>query len=1562
MTSAIVSSATSGLRRGWFLSTTALAGLVMMLPGAGSYAQTVVDDGTLVVSSDAQLGGSSVTVDNAADKNATLQINAGVSIGNEIIVNNGGTLSNAGTLSRMNAGQAGVLSMTGGATVHNLQDAVIAGQTQGVLLLGGGTLTNTGGTITGTTLDGAAFGPYGTVTNTLGGTIKGKRAGVLIFGNGTVTNAGGTITGTDVSGVQIDSGTISNTLGGTITGRDSGVTLNAGGTVINDADSTIEAPGGHAVSSVVGNVSLSNAGKLIGSVTLRSNANGDEVHGVTLFTGSSITGNLRFGANAASTLTLDGTGAQLYSTAVGGTTTFDTGTLIKQGSGTWVLNKVLTRSGATEVNAGMLVAAVGGSLGSGAVTVDNNGNLDATLQINAGVSIGNEIIVNNGGALNIGGTISRMAVGDMAVRSDQGGATVNIASTGRIEAYGIGVSLADGGTVTNSGGTITATTDAASKGVYVYGRAGAVNNLTGGTIEAKEIAVQLNAGGTVTNNSGTIAANWGVYTSGGSGVVANLAGGGIRGGQFGVILDAGGTVTNTGVGSAIGASAADGIGVFVNGDGTVTNEGSIAGGLGGVRIWGAGTVNNTGGTIRVTTDDQGHGVEIVGGLGIVTNKDSGSITGKLYGVSLADGGTITNISSTIIADGMDALAAGVGISGGPGIVTNTGAGSLIKGPSAGVRLINGGTVTNGAGATIQGAASLQAIGGNTTLGNAGALVGNVLLRSASTNRVTLFTGSSITGNLQIGTNAASTLTLDGAGAQLYSTAVSGDTTFSIGTLVKQGSGTWKLDKAMSRSGATQITAGTLVVAHSSGLGAGGDATVSGGTLQFGNGIAGGTYNLAGKIDVTGGSLVLETLAALKVAGNVSFADNTALSIVATAGGPSLQAERVTLASNVAFNLSGLDDANGLDRVVIDTRSGLGGDFGKVTVGGFNGVVDYLTLSTRRSADSKQYLASYGLSWTADNNLAHGTFTLANPADRFDIGATLTDRPANAATGWDGKSLAKAGAGTLVLSSANRYSGATTLDAGKLVVNGSLASTVTVNGGWLGGSGTVGGFAANAGGTVAPGNSIGTLNVSGNVSFAAGSTYQVEINAAGQGDRINTSGSATLAGGTVQVLAEGGSYAASTNYTILTAGGGVSGHFAGVNANLAFLTPSLTYDAQNVILTMARNDTSFGPGSGNFIARTRNQSGIAIAAERLGAGNRVYDTVISATADEARAGFDLLSGEAHAQGVAVAIGESRLVREAILGRLRGPLLVTQGSSVTADFSSDLPTPKGATMLPAPRFEERFAVWGEAVGAQVNSNGDGNAAGLSQRIGGAILGADLKLYDTGASSLTVGVAGGYTRSNFDVDARLSSGRIESGHAALYADARFGAWRLDGGLAYSFGETSLTRQVQLRGFSDRLRSDRDSQLLQAFGEFGYAFRFERFAIEPFAQLALLRISSGSAVEQGGPAALRVSSGEQNLGFATLGLRSEAQLGTMPLFARGLLGWRYGFGELTPQALTAFAIGATPARVHATAIDRNALVAEAGLDWRASQSTTLGLAYSAAIGERSRDHALKGRIDVRF
>ncbi|MFX9228058.1 hypothetical protein ABTN63_18720, partial [Acinetobacter baumannii] len=89
-------------------------------------------------------------------------------------------------------------------------------------------------------------------------------------------------------------------------------------------------------------------------------------------------------------------------------------------------------------------------------------------------------------------------------------------------------------------------------------------------------------------------------------------------------------------------------------------------------------------------------------------------------------------------------------------------------------------------------------------------------------------------------------------------------------------------------------------------------------------------------------------------------------------------------------------------------------------GGFSGTVDYLTVSTHKSADNLQYLASYGLSWFAGNNLARGTFTLTNATDTFTVGTALTDQAANPATGWNGSSLIKAGVGTLTLTADNTY--------------------------------------------------------------------------------------------------------------------------------------------------------------------------------------------------------------------------------------------------------------------------------------------------------------------------------------------------------------------------------------------------------------------------------------------------------------------------------------------------------------------------------------------------------------
>ena len=211
-------------------------------------------------------------------------------------------------------------------------------------------------------------------------------------------------------------------------------------------------------------------------------------------------------------------------------------------------------------------------------------------------------------------------------------------------------------------------------------------------------------------------------------------------------------------------------------------------------------------------------------------------------------------------------------------------------------------------------------------------------------------------------------------------------------------------------GKATVSGGKLVVLGS----LGGSAQVTGGTLQYGDG-AWRASRLAGDLKVSGAGNA-GGAGAGDVGGDGRYRRRTH-------SRPHRRRQRRAARQHGDARrrrdlpAGGVDSASPAEVVLIDTAGGINGDFARISTGGFAGAVDYLSVNTRKSADTLQYLARYGLAWTAGNNLAHGTLTLANATDRFTVGAALTDQ-ANAATGWNGTTLTKAGAGTLVLSGAN----------------------------------------------------------------------------------------------------------------------------------------------------------------------------------------------------------------------------------------------------------------------------------------------------------------------------------------------------------------------------------------------------------------------------------------------------------------------------------------------------------------------------------------------------------------
>jgi subtilase-type serine protease len=542
-------------------------------------------------------------------------------------------------------------------------------------------------------------------------------------------------------------------------------------------------------------------------------------------------------------------------------------------------------------------------------------------------------------------------------------------------------------------------------------------------------------------------------------------------------------------------------------------------------------------------------------------------------------------------------------------------------------------------------------------------------------------------------------------------------------------------------------------------------------------------------------------------------------------------------------------------------------------------------------------------------------------------------------------LTKQGIGTLVLTGNNTYAGPTLVNQGRLAVNGSVTSAVSVqNGGIVGGSGTVGSLTARRGGTVAPGNSIGTLNVAGNVSFEPGSRYAVEVGPNGQSDRIQSSGSATIGGGEVAVTLENSPNLLTQSevrsllgqqYTILSAQQGVSGQFDAVAPNYLFLGTGLSYQPTGVTLSVGRNGTSFAS-----VAQTPNERAVAAAADALAAGNPVYESLLgSGTAGEARQAFRQLSGQIHADIASALVNDSRYLREALNGRLRQAEGLASSSAIKADEGG---------------------AWAQLLGAWDHASGDANATGYQASTYGVLVGLD----SAAADDWRLGVATGYTRTSLH-GGYGSKADSDNYHLAAYGDKQFGALALRGGAGYTWHRIDTRRSVNYGMQSDRDTAKYSARTEQLFAEAGYSVQGEWLNLEPFVNLAYVNFENNGIAESGGAAALRGDKQHTDATVSTLGLRADTEwqvsAGTTVVL-RSELGWQHQYGGLERGTGLRFNGGNAPFVVDSVPVSRDGMVLKAGAEVAVNENATLSLGYGGLLSQHHQDNSVNAGFTWRF
>ncbi|WP_322616952.1 autotransporter outer membrane beta-barrel domain-containing protein [Pseudomonas sp. BIC9C] len=542
-------------------------------------------------------------------------------------------------------------------------------------------------------------------------------------------------------------------------------------------------------------------------------------------------------------------------------------------------------------------------------------------------------------------------------------------------------------------------------------------------------------------------------------------------------------------------------------------------------------------------------------------------------------------------------------------------------------------------------------------------------------------------------------------------------------------------------------------------------------------------------------------------------------------------------------------------------------------------------------------------------------------------------------------LTKQGIGTLVLTGTNTYAGPTLVNQGRLAINGSLLSAVTVNDtGILGGNGSIAALTAKSGGTVAPGNSIGTLQVTGDVTFEPGSTYAVEVSPT-RSDQIIADGKAAVEGATVSLSLENSPTLLTigeartllgNQYNILQAAGGIEGRFGAVLPDYLFIGGTLGYTAGGIQLAVERNATSF-----TSTGQTPNQRAVAAAAELLGAGNPLYEALLlSPTAAVAQQAFQQLSGEIHPAIGTLLINDSRYLRDAVGERLREHDL----------FDATAPT------------DERSNAWLKVLGAWGKSDGGHDNASSNSSIGGLLAGVDgLITEDT-----RLGFVTGYSDSSLSMgDGTHSQAKVDSYHLGAYLGHEIDALRLSVGGAYSWHRIDVKRDLQFGDVSGKQKSKRDATTAQLFTEAAYRLGLQPLALEPFVNLAYVHLNSDSFSEKGDAAALKGGENNRDAVLSTLGLRASKAIALsdqQQLELSGTLGWQHNLSSIRSEDHLVFVNGNTQFSVQSVSMDRNAAVVGVRAGWALGRDTRLNMDYNGVLGSREKDHGVGLTLDWQF
>lgn len=572
---------------------------------------------------------------------------------------------------------------------------------------------------------------------------------------------------------------------------------------------------------------------------------------------------------------------------------------------------------------------------------------------------------------------------------------------------------------------------------------------------------------------------------------------------------------------------------------------------------------------------------------------------------------------------------------------------------------------------------------------------------------------------------------------------------------------------------------------------------------------------------------------------------------------------------------------------------------------------------------------------------------------------------------------KLGGGTLNLLGNLLAGGQSFVNEGGLLVNGILQSSQVnvLPGALLGGSGTILGNLLNRG-VVSPGNSIGTLTVTGNYVQTASGNFLLEIAGTNAFDRLVVGGSARLGGSLTVRTLSGFTLEYGQTFPFLTAHGGIIGNFDRIHLpGDRFRGRTHSFDGNTLVLIVA-------PDTYTRVARTPNQHRVARALDQYipaAYGSDRYLVSLSLdllTGKQYPVAFEQIMPGYYETLANLTVEQSQAQGQFLQQRMNAVRLGSRGYA----HDIDLPVvhegytkrrdPKQA-VGPAPTedwltpsVDNRWGAWVQGYGLFARNRSIVDVPNSRTESGGFLVGLDYRWNERFAGGLFTGYQG--SRSKFDQDGRIG---IDTARFGGYGSFDSGeGWYVDTAAWAGYSSYSVRRPIQFSLIDRTARSRPDGAEISSLIGGGYDWTAGNLTFGPAASLQYTFVGIGSVGESGADALdLALANQRVHSLRSRLGARVAYTLelaGDMVLIPEARLFWQRENLNNSRMINAALDGGAGPGFDFQTDPgDRNSLFVGGGVVMQFSKRTSGYLYYNSDVGRGNyTGHMVSGGMEFRW